>query len=352
MRIDQFLPTYAPRDAIGNEVTEIRKCLQEWGYSSEVFAENFNPPCLGRNFLEYSKIASEENIIFYHHSIGSNIPNFLKDLPGKIIVRYHGITPTEYISDVNQYVAYLLTQGREQLNILSSITTLALPNSIYTEDELKTYKFRHTHVFPLLINFDYLDKPAPHILDTYGNDDIINILYVGRVIPQKRQDNLLKVFYYFQKINPYSRLILVGNTTDFHDYYNFLKNMIDDLHIENVIFTNSVTNEELISYYKIADIFLCMSEWETFCVPLVESMYFQIPIIASNNTAIPGTLKDSGILVNKNNFDEIAELIDIISHNEEMRRKLIKKQNNRLDELSYVKTKEKLMMIIKSFLYT
>jgi L-malate glycosyltransferase len=329
MEINQFLPTIAPRDAIGNEVFEIRKILTNWGYRSEIYAENIHPSLKAKQFTNYSQKASENNIALFHFSVGSDISYYVKNLPDKKIIRYHGITPPQYLTGTNQYLMELLRQGREQLLSFPSVTQLALANSRYTEIELQEMKFGSTAVLPLIINFEVYKKFNEDILLKY-DDDYVNIIFTGRIIPQKRQDDLIKIFYYYQKINPKSRLILIGNADNFERYYASLLDLIKRLHINNVIFTGSIPTEALVAYYKLADIFLCMSEWETFCVPLVESMYFNVPIIANNATAIPQTLGDSGILVNKKEYCTIAEMINEIIEKKKLRDQIIEKEKTRL----------------------
>jgi glycosyltransferase involved in cell wall biosynthesis len=345
MEINQFLPTISPRDAIGNEVLEIKKILTNWGYPSGIYAENIHPTLKAKKFPEYSKNASKDNIALFHFSIGSDISYYVKKLPDKKIIRYHGITPPQYMTGTNQYLLELLRQGREQLLSFPSVTQLALANSRYTEIELHEMKFSNTAILPLILNFEVYKKFNKDILLKY-DDDYVNIIFTGRIIPQKRQDDLIKIFYYYQKINPKSRLILIGNADNFKRYYTSLLNLIKRLQINNVIFTGSVSTEDLVAYYKLADIFLCMSEWESFCVPLVESMYFNVPIIAYNATAIPQTLGDGGFLINKKNYLEIAELINILIEDRTLREIIIKKQKKRLNEFTYEKNMERLKMVL------
>ena len=95
---------------------------------------------------------------------------------------------------------------------------------------------------------------------------------------------------------------------------------------------------DLISYYMLADVFLCMSEHEGFSVPLIESMHFGIPIIAYNSTAVPYTMSGAGILVNRKCYPEIAEMINLVVTDEKLRERIIAKQNTRLKDLSYERT--------------
>jgi glycosyltransferase involved in cell wall biosynthesis len=133
-------------------------------------------------------------------------------------------------------------------------------------------------------------------------------------------------------------------------YYSNLKNMVRELNLDDVHFTGHVEFADLIHYYRLADIFLCMSEHEGFCVPLLESMYFEIPIISFNSTAIPYTLGNAGILVNKKNYLEIAEMIDVVINDSELKAKVIKKQQERLSHFDKDKISEKFKRIIEDLL--
>jgi glycosyltransferase involved in cell wall biosynthesis len=97
---------------------------------------------------------------------------------------------------------------------------------------------------------------------------------------------------------------------------------------------------DLISYYMLADVFLCMSEHEGFSVPLIESMHFGIPVIAYKSTAVPYTMGGAGILVKKKCYPEIAEMINLVVTDDKLLDKIIKKQNIRLKDFSYEKTME------------
>nr|WP_269849836.1 glycosyltransferase [Methanosarcina horonobensis] len=105
----------------------------------------------------------------------------------------------------------------------------------------------------------------------------------------------MKSFYYYNKyINKRSRLLLVGSYNGMENYYTYLRDLVQELNLDNLYFTGHINLDELVSYYKVGNIFLAMSEHEGFCVPLLESMHFKIPIIANNCTAIPQTLGESG----------------------------------------------------------
>ena len=348
MQIHQILPTLNPGDAIGNEARLMQSLFREWGYTSHIFAENIHHITTAFHVEKYREFSNKGNILIYHYSIGSGITEYFKNLPDKKILIYHNITPPEYFIGINEILIKLLKDGRESLPSLVDSVDLAIGDSEYNRRELENMGFSRTAVLPILIDFDIYGRFNTSLLKKY-TDDYVNLLFVGRISPNKKQEDILKIYYYYKSINPNSRLFLVGGFNGCERYIDQLQDIVKKLQLSDVIFTGSVPFEDLISYYKIADVFLCMSEHEGFCVPLVESMYFNIPIIAYNATAIPFTLGDAGVLVNAKNYSEIAELIDVIIDHD-LKKKITEKQSIQLREFFFVKTKEKMKKIIDSLL--
>jgi glycosyltransferase involved in cell wall biosynthesis len=345
MQIHQILPTLSQGDAIGNEVRLMQSLFREWGYTSHIFAENIHPETTAFYVKEYEKYSHEDNILVYHYSIGSSITEFFKTLPDKKILIYHNITPPEYFIGINEGLFKLLKDGRDSLPSLIPFVELAIGDSEYNRQELEKMGFSPTTVLPILIDFDTYHRFNITLVQKY-TDDYVNILFVGRISPNKKQENILKIFYYYKSINSKSRLFLVGGYNGCERYLDQLRDIVKKLQLSDVVFTGSVPFEDLISYYKIADVFLCMSEHEGFCIPLVESMFFNIPIIAYNSTAVPQTLKNSGILVNEKQYDEIAELINLITEDNNLKRKIIEQQKIRHYEFMFENNKKKFRQII------
>ncbi len=207
-----------------------------------------------------------------------------------------------------------------------------------------------TKVLSPFIDFEGLKKdPDKKILNRY-NDDWTNLIFVGRITPNKKIEDVIKVFYYYKNtINPKSRLFIVGSFVGMEKYCSYLRALTLELNLQNVILTGHVTTEELVAYYQLSNVFVCMSEHEGFCVPLVESMYFNIPIIAFNSTAIPYTLDGTGVLVNKKNFYMIAELIDIVLRDENYRGKIVNEQKRKFNDFSHSAISEMLKDLVESF---
>ena len=347
MKVHQMLPTFSPSDAIGNEVILIQRILRERGYESEIFCESHNTDILAHHYSEYPREFDRDRILIYHHSIGSNIAEFIKNLSDKKLMIYHNITPAHYFSGVNDHLAYLLEKGRQELYDISSSITFAVGDSEYNRQELEDAGYSHTVLLPILLDFTAYPDPCMGTFKRFS-DGWTNILFVGRISPNKAYEDIIKTFNYYKGINPNSRLLLPGSYEGTELYYGSLQELIERLHLTDVHFPGKVSFEELVAYYKCADIFLCMSEHEGFNVPIVESMYYEVPVIAYNTCAIPYTLGDAGILINTKEFLIIAELINIVILNKKMKMRIIDKQKERLSE--YFETREKFNQIINYFL--
>ncbi|PQV43138.1 glycosyltransferase [Methanohalophilus euhalobius] len=305
--------------------------MREWGYESNIYAQNVHPEVNAKKYSEYKKISSQDNILIFHFSIGSDISDFIKELPDKKILFYHNMTPFEYFYGINETLVHLLRNGRNELRSLVNYIDLAIGDSEYNRLELQEMGFKKTDVMSLLLDFEKYKKPNEQLLKRY-EDEYVNILFVGRIVPNKKQEDLIKIYYYYKSINPKSRLFLIGGYEGCETYYYFLQDLIRNLNLKGVHLLGKIDFHDLIAYYHLADVFLCMSEHEGFCVPLLESMNFGVPIIAYNSTAIPYTLGNTGILVNKKRYDEIAEMVHILIEDKKLKNSIIKKQKERLND--------------------
>lgn len=321
-------------DAIGNETMVIQETLKKMGYNSEIYAENIHPSMKGQA-KKYAEYKNDENDVFiYHHSIGSGLEYFISSLKSKIIMIYHNITPPEFFDDTNPIVAQLLREGKDQLVTLKDKVAFAVGDSEYNRLELEEIGYKKTGVLPILLERSkYQKQPDQHLIEKYS--DSTNILYVGRIAPSKRVEEVIKAFsYYNYNINPKSNLFLVGGFDGVTDrYYQSLNSMINSSRIKNVHFITDANDDQLVNFYRIANVFVTMSMHEGFCVPLVESMLCKVPIIAYDSTAIPYTLGNSGVRIADETFEEVGELIDIMTTEPNLRKTIIEKQTARFNSI-------------------
>jgi glycosyltransferase involved in cell wall biosynthesis len=208
---------------------------------------------------------------------------------------------------------------------------LALADSEYNRRDLLAAGYAPTGVLPLAVpNTLAQVQPDTEVLNRF-DDGVANLLFVGRLVPNKRQEDVIKAFYYLRQIRPRSRLFLVGSWQNTRRYYAWLQEFAGRLGLsEAVYFPGHVSTAALAAYYRLADLFVCMSEHEGFCVPLIESMHFGVPVVAYASTAVPGTLGGAGILVREKRYDVIAELLHLLISDRKLYRQVVERQYARV----------------------
>lgn len=345
MRIIQFLPTLAFGDAVGNDTIALKKAMQELNYDTSIYAEVVDqrlPKHTASDLCNGMPKLDNSDIILYHMSTGSKLNYSLEQYACRKIMIYHNITPPEFFHGYNAQAEANAQYGLDGLQNLASKIDYCLADSKFNQQDLKKAGFTcPIDIRPILIPFaDYEKKPDSFIIKKYSQENWTNIIFVGRIAPNKKHQDIIKIFAFYKKyINPKSRLIFVGNAGGMEKYYHRLVKYVEALELNDVIFTGHIKFSEILAYYHIADIFLCMSEHEGFCVPLVEAMYFNIPVIAYQSCAIPWTMGNSGIVVKSKNPAEISLLIDKIVKHKNLRNQIIANQQERLKDFQYEKIK-------------
>jgi glycosyltransferase involved in cell wall biosynthesis len=167
--------------------------------------------------------------------------------------------------------------------------------------------FDPTAVLPVVPDFSHLSWPPDLWVLAAFDDRATNVLFVGRIAPNKRQDNLIRHFAAYQRrFNPDARLLLAGTAEGFEGYQIQLRALAARLGAREVHFVGQVTNEQLCALYDVADLFLCASEHEGFCVPLVEAFHAGVPVMALARAAVPETLDGGGVLFDTTDPDRVA----------------------------------------------
>jgi glycosyltransferase involved in cell wall biosynthesis len=337
MRIDQWVPAFHRGDAIGDEAWELRAFFQAEGFESEIYCLNRDKglESASRLFSEFPAPAASD-ITILHFALPSPLSAALAGLPSKKAIVYHNITPAEYFEETNPEFARVARLGREELAALAPAADLSLADSEYNRLELEALGFRNTHVFPLFVDFKKYAGPENKLLHDIYRDDRTNILFVGRIAPNKKIENLVKtVFYYKKYISPLVRLIVVGKTNTFPPYYAAVSRMADEFYLkpEEVRFFGHLPDDEMFALYRASDVFLSLSEHEGFCLPLVESMMFDLPIVALRAAAVPYILGEAGMLLSEFRPDRTAEAIALVAQNPTLRKALVESGRRQLRRL-------------------
>ncbi|HEX7136962.1 MAG TPA: glycosyltransferase, partial [Vicinamibacterales bacterium] len=220
------------------------------------------------------------------------------------------ITPPEYFVGVHRTLARQCFRGRRELRAYTDRCEIALGDSEFNRRDLESLGFPRTAVLPVVPDFSHLDEAADWMLARDFDDDWTNILFVGRVIANKKIEDLIRFFHaYHTFYNSRSRLLIVGAQSGFERYLASLHQLVAVLGAEHVHFIGHVADAELVAFYEVADLFLCASEHEGFCVPIVEAFYKQVPVLAYAATAVPATMDGAGVLYTDKDPVNVATLM-------------------------------------------
>ena len=318
IRIDQVLATLGYGDAIGHEVLGIQRVLRAAGYESEIFVEtaDYRLEPLTLDYRQLIDFSHPDNLLLHHFSLGSKASRTAFALPDRMALIYHNITPPEYFVGVHRTLARQCFRGRRELRAYAARCDMALGDSEFNRQDLEALGFPRTGVLPVVPDFSHLDLPPNSMVARQFDDDWTNVLFVGRVIANKKIEDLVRFFHaYHTFFNPRSRLLIVGAQSGFERYLASIDELAATLGASHVHFTGHVPDEELVAFYDVADLFLCASEHEGFCVPIVEAFYKQVPVLAYAATAVPSTMDGAGVLFDDKDPMHVAALMDAIVSN-------------------------------------
>lgn len=346
--IDQFCAGFSSGDAISNEALIIRSFLRRAGFESEIYCEQFADKDSNQVHHYRNYHNKKESLIIYHHSFHTGLLKELKTAPANKLLIFHNVTPAKYVEPYNPMMADSLRLAREELVEIADRFDAVLADSRFNADFLTRLGFKEIGIMPVPVDFSSLhfQKTPPHL--RYLEDGRANILFVGRIFPNKMHQDLIKAFYFFHRLDPFSRLLLVGPLhPGVRGYAAELHNLSSELGLEDaIVFSDMVSNDDIAAFYHNSHLFLSMSDHEGFFVPLLESMHFELPILAYGSSVIPETLGESGIVFYEKNFPQLAELMLDLTAEGELRRAVVAGQRERLTSFSPEITRRKLFQVL------
>lgn len=335
MRIVQITPYIAENDGVSNCIFNVAQMLDELQYENIICSRAIEGK-LDKTIEKFSDLEEldirKEDIILYHFSNGNELNSQMEKLQYKKILVFHNVTDPNFFRyiNVNTFTSCLIGKFEAGMTVGRYLHCIAL--SDFSKKELVDYGWNPANISVIpIVTLPKKEHDADVNVIKQYNDSKINILFTGRISPNKKIEDIIKIFAYYKKnVNLNARLFLVGSI-QFHNYYGALEEYVVESGIkEDIIFTGMVSNEELTAYYELADVFLCMSEHEGFCIPLMEAMVKKIPVIAYSAAAVPDTLGGSGILVTDKDEKEISQLINKVVCCPEYREEIIEKQLKRV----------------------
>ncbi len=325
--VHQFHSGSAVGDAITNQMFQLQKFLRELGFQSEIFAEHIGAGLEGRINTIFGYEGSESELLILHHSNGNDAFDHVIALPNDIVAIYHNVTPEEYFE--NESVRRFIRLGREQLRLLSVRAALGVADSNFNRREMLAAGFRRVEVLPVRSDFSEFNRPDGG-RETHSKD----WLYVGRLVGNKCQHDLVKAFsLYHKSFDDEARLILIGYPTD-EDYVSIVEQEADRLGVsDRVILLGGVSDHQLRSAFAGVGIFVSVSEHEGFGVPILEAMAAGVPVVAFGAAAIPETMGGAGVLMRTKDPAVVAATVQSVQENPDLRRRLVERQFARVKQI-------------------
>jgi glycosyltransferase involved in cell wall biosynthesis len=345
-RIDQWVPALHRGDAIGDSARLMRDAFRRWGHEADVWAPHIDEDLAGdgRPYSEFPAAgAGPDNVVILHYALPSRMTADLRAFPGRRVLLHHNITPPGFFVPWDPEMVRICALGGEEVAGLRDAVDLALADSEFTRQELEAAGFRRTGVLPIFLDFArYREAPNPVLLRRL-DDERTSLLFVGRVAPNKRQEDLIRLASFWKRaLSPAVRVVLVGRLPRRETghglplrahYFDALQAFAyeEGLTSEEAFFVGHADHADLLACYATADVFVSMSEHEGFGVPLVESMLMGLPVLARRAAAVAGTLGEGGVTFDGFDLPAVAEMARLLATEGDLRTRVLAAQSRRLD---------------------
>ena len=353
MRVHQWVPAAHKGDAIGDSARSVRDLLRAMGHESEIFAMHVDDE-LRHEVRPFSDPAAKHgDLTMFHFALPSPMSAAFAALPNGRILQYHNVTPARFFAPYAPALFRLASIARDELAGLASATDLALGDSEYNRRELDEMGFGRTGVMPIAVDTERLTTaPSQPVLDDILDDGLVNFLFVGRIAPNKMiEDHVRLAEHYKRYVDAYYRFIFVGRYDVVPQYYAAIRALLAEYKMlqDRFIFTGPVPDAELAAYYRAASVYISLSEHEGFCVPLVESMAMDVPVLAYSAAAVPDTLGGAGVQFAPKDLEYAAELLGMLAFEESPREEVLAGQRRRLQDFARPAIEQRLASVLAEF---
>lgn len=313
-QIDQIIPSIIEHDAVSNHAFGAQRILREMGFVSEIYAGTLGPGVEGRvrPLAHFTPGGGPSRWVMYQCSIGSPAAETFASHPGTKLLDYHNITPSSLVDRWLPPLGAEARLGREQLSALARVVDYAIADSPFNAKELVGLGYRYAEVVPVMVDAGNLHaSPDPSTLSRFRGLRGHDWLFVGQVAPHKAQHDVIMAFArYRARFDGDARLHLVGREMG-SAYLRALKGFVRAIGLDGCVdIPGSVSTEVLAAYYDIADVFVCLSDHEGFCAPIIEAMSRGLPVVAFGAAAVPDTVDGAGVLLDDKDPELVAAVID------------------------------------------
>jgi L-malate glycosyltransferase len=350
--VNQWVPAAHRGDAIGDSARRARQLLRHLGHESDLYALTIDDD-LKHDVRPFADPAARRgDLTIFHYALPSAMTTAFASLGRGRVLQYHNVTPAAYFAPYDPALFRLATLGRHELKTLVGHTDLALGDSEYNRDELESLGFERTGVFPIAVDTSRVTQTTSRpSLERMLDDGLVNFLFVGRIAPNKKIEDHIKLAEIYKRyVDAYYRFIFVGRYDVVPRYYSTIRALMSDLRLRNdrFIFTGPVPDVELAVYYRHAAAYVSLSEHEGFCVPLLEAMAADVPVLAYAAAAVPDTLGGAGVQFAPKDLEQAAELLGALAFDDDLRARVIAGQRRRLADFGDARITRELASLVQS----
>jgi glycosyltransferase involved in cell wall biosynthesis len=353
MIVNHWVPAAHRGDAIGDSARRMRDMVRGRGGVSDVYALTIDDD-LRNDVRPFSDPeASRGDVTIFHFALPSPMTEAFAQLSGARVLQYHNITPAPFFAPYSPALFRLAALGRRELQTLVGRVDLALGDSEFNRRELESLGFHPTGVLQIAVNTDRITAaPRRPALERILGDGLINILFVGRIVPNKRIEDHIKLAEVYKRyVDNYYRFIFVGRYDGIPAYYAQVQALIAEYQMlaDRFWFTGPVPDEDLGAFYRWADVYVSLSEHEGFCVPLIEAMAADVPVLAYAAGAVPETLGGAGLLFAPKDLEVAAEMLGMLVYDRPVREGVLAGQRRRLKDFAPQQIETQLHDVLAQF---
>jgi glycosyltransferase involved in cell wall biosynthesis len=350
--INQWLPAAHRGDAVGDNARRLRALLRGMGHDSELFSLTIDDDLRDDVRPFDDPAAKRGDVTILHYALASPMTEAFASLGSRRVLHYHNVTPSFYFAPYDPGLFRLASLGRSELATLAGRVDLALGVSEFNRRELESLGFERTGVLPIAVDTSRLTAAPPRpALERALDDEFVNFLFVGRIAPNKKiEDHIRLAEIYKRNIDSHYRFIFVGRYDSVPRYYSMVRALMLEFRMlpERFVFTGPVPDADLAVYYRRAAAYISLSEHEGFCVPLVEAMATDVPILAYAAGAVPETLDGAGLMFSPKDLEVASEMLGALAFDDDLRAQIIAGQRKRLADFTDARITRDLASILDS----
>ncbi len=327
-------PNIVKHDAVGHFCRDLSAVIANAGWPVQLYADVYSFK-ESRTIRKYSELFADirpDDIIFINYSIFDPLLERVVALPNKKICYFHNVTPSTLLAPWDEIGAAMCQLAEEQIARLQGCDEF-ITQSQFSANYLNT-KFSQSQTVllapPLLRQSG---ETPPSQLQREESKTVL--LFVGRIAPNKCIDDLLRIYSSYRQLDRSAELVVAGSLGT-PSYMSHLDTVSRDLHLAPTampFLQGSITDDALRHLYAKASVFVCMSEHEGFCVPVLEAMEAGLPIVYTSQPAVQEVLGESGVQVQTRDPDAIAKIIYNLVNDEYTREHIIEMQRRRAAEI-------------------